>query len=115
MTQQTLPGVAAPPKHPEDAVFKTLVRDHRRAKQMTIQMLAKAVGISSQYLSEIELGQKLPTAEVTAKLCDALDIPDAEWAYWALAADWGRVPESWQEEVKRLRWFIDFAGGKADG
>lgn len=68
--------------------FIRRVRSNRISKNQTQDDVAVALGISKQYLSEIERGTRRPSPEMAVRLCDALDID--EDFYYASA---GIVPD----------------------
>lgn len=47
----------------------------RQTKNMTQEELAKAIGISRPYLSDIERGKKKPGLDITLKLANTLKVP----------------------------------------
>lgn len=47
----------------------------RQTKNMTQKELAKAIGISRPYLSDIERGKKKPGLDITLKLANTLNVP----------------------------------------
>lgn len=47
---------------------------YRTLKGITVNKLANLAGISQSFVREIELGNKKPTVETLALLCDALNI-----------------------------------------
>lgn len=50
------------------------IREARRKKGFTQQMLAEAVDISDMYISQIERGLKMPSLNLFIKIVTALDI-----------------------------------------
>ena len=50
------------------------IREARKQKGLTQQMLADAVGISEMYISQIERGMKMPSLNLFIKIITALDI-----------------------------------------
>lgn len=54
------------------------IRRLRRIRQLTQEQLALDAGISSDYLSRMELGKENPTIDVLARLADALDVAITE-------------------------------------
>lgn len=54
------------------------IKELRRAKGMSQEMLAEKTGISSKYLSSIERGKENPTLETLIRLAEALSIELAE-------------------------------------
>ncbi|WP_370614590.1 helix-turn-helix domain-containing protein [Mumia sp. Pv 4-285] len=52
-----------------------VLRARRMAKGMTLRDVSAAARVSLGYISEVERGQKEPSSELLAALCDALDVP----------------------------------------
>ena len=53
------------------------IRELRDKAALSLRGLANRIGISSPFLSDIELGRRFPSEEILAKLADALDVsPD---------------------------------------
>jgi len=50
------------------------LRDHRRRCGFSQEKLAEKAGISTQYLSMIEIARKFPASDVLEKLADAMNI-----------------------------------------
>ncbi len=64
------------------------LRSLRKNRNLTISELSKAIGISSQYLSEIERGgRKCLNEEKTAALRDVLDLNENEYSTLLSLAD----------------------------
>lgn len=55
-----------------------VIRQERRARQMTLRDLAERAAVSVVYLGEVERGQKYPSARVLEQFAAALDlaVPD---------------------------------------
>lgn len=53
---------------------KVYIKRFRKLKKMTLLTLADAVGISENYLSEIENGKHIPSLEVSCKLAKVLGV-----------------------------------------
>jgi len=51
------------------------VRELRDKADLSVRELAKRIGVSSPFLSDIELGRRFPSEEVLGKLATALDVP----------------------------------------
>ena len=51
------------------------LRELRDKADLSLRELAKKVGISSPFLSDIELGRRFPSEEILAKLAAALNVP----------------------------------------
>jgi transcriptional regulator with XRE-family HTH domain len=53
------------------------IHELRGKARLSLRKLADQIGISSPFLSDIELGRRFPSEEILAKLADALDVsPD---------------------------------------
>ena len=50
------------------------IREARKQKEFTQQMLADAVGVSEMYISQIERGMKMPSLSMFIKIITTLDI-----------------------------------------
>lgn len=51
------------------------LRRQRNRQGRTLREVSSAAMVSLGYLSEVERGQKEPSSEVLAGICDALDLP----------------------------------------
>ena len=61
--------------------YRMILKRRREALGLSQYKLAKQLGITQTFLSEIERGRKNPSLEQFFKICDALDIklfPDEE-------------------------------------
>ncbi|MGW6378583.1 helix-turn-helix domain-containing protein [Rhodococcus sp. NPDC055112] len=56
-------------------VYGEILRDERRDQDRTLDDVARKVGMSKQYLSEMERGRKEPSSEMLRSVCDALGLP----------------------------------------
>lgn len=56
-------------------VFIENLKFYRKNSGLNQQQLAEKCDIATNYLSEIERGQKFPSIEMIERLCDALHIP----------------------------------------
>ncbi|MEE2035101.1 helix-turn-helix domain-containing protein [Rhodococcus chondri] len=56
-------------------VYGEVLRDERRDQDRSLDDVARAVGMSKQYLSEVERGRKEPSSEILRSVCAALDLP----------------------------------------
>ncbi|MFG1784218.1 helix-turn-helix domain-containing protein [Rhodococcus oryzae] len=56
-------------------VYGEILRDERRDQDRTLDDVARTVGMSKQYLSEMERGRKEPSSEMLRSVCDALGMP----------------------------------------
>ena len=53
------------------------IHELRDKADLSLRGLAKRIGISPAFLSDIELGRRFPSKEILARLADALDVsPD---------------------------------------
>jgi transcriptional regulator with XRE-family HTH domain len=50
------------------------IHELRDKADLSLRALAKKIGISSPFLSDIELGRRFPSQEVLAKLAGALSV-----------------------------------------
>ncbi|WP_280446388.1 helix-turn-helix domain-containing protein [Nocardia brasiliensis] len=57
------------------AVYGEVLRDERLDQDRTLAEVAAEVGMSKQYLSEIERGRKEPSSEMLHSICSALGMP----------------------------------------
>lgn len=57
------------------------VTELRQKKGYTVNKLANLSGLSQSFVRQIELGEKKPTIESLAYICDALDITLHEFFY----------------------------------
>ncbi|MEU8193462.1 helix-turn-helix transcriptional regulator [Microbispora amethystogenes] len=56
-------------------VYGEILRDERLDQDRTLEDVARAVGMSKQYLSEVERGRKEPSSEMLHSVCHALGLP----------------------------------------
>lgn len=54
--------------------YKTILKNKRLALGISQNKLAKSIGITQTFLSEIESGRKAPSVEVLFRICEELDI-----------------------------------------
>ena len=54
--------------------YRAILKKHRERKGLSQNKLAKQLGITQTFLSEIERGRKNPSLEQFSRLCEALDI-----------------------------------------
>lgn len=78
-------------------IGKTL-RLRRKKKGLTLETLAKDVGVSFNYISELERGdkQKVPSDEVLIKLAKILSIDEKE-----IFEGFGKLPNSLVQELEQ--------------
>ncbi len=61
--------------------YRAIIKRHREEKGLSQYRLAKQLGITQTFLSEIERGRKNPSLEQFFSICEALEIkvfPDDE-------------------------------------
>lgn len=56
------------------SVYGEVLRDERQDQDRTLAEVAAEVGMSKQYLSEIERGRKEASSEMLRSICDALGL-----------------------------------------
>ena len=54
--------------------YRTLIREKRKEKGRSQEMLAKLVQVSQPFIAEIESGRKKPSVDVLMRICAVLDI-----------------------------------------
>ena len=54
--------------------YRTLIREKRKEKGLSQEMLAKLVQVSQPFIAEIESGRKKPSVDVLMRICAVLDI-----------------------------------------
>jgi len=64
-----------------------VVRDIRKLRKLTQAELAVRCGVSSSYVSTIEVGRQLPTLTVMEKLADGLAVPLPILSFLSLDAE----------------------------
>ena len=75
------------------ARFGARIRARREARGLTQAALAEAVGVSSNYLSVLERGHKLPTLDTLVRLAKALQVSPGD------LLDGAGVRDEWVDEV----------------
>ena len=68
------PGSGDDAVPPLRAVYGQILRDERQDQDLTLADVADVVGMSKQYLSEIERGRKEPSSEILRAVSDALGV-----------------------------------------
>jgi transcriptional regulator with XRE-family HTH domain len=76
----------------EAQLFGRRLRELRKARGLTQEALAEAADLSGNYISDLELGLKVPSLTILVRLSQALEISTPE-----LLADFTR------EALKRMR------------
>jgi transcriptional regulator with XRE-family HTH domain len=61
-----------------NAVFGKVLRQYRTAQRLSQDALAASAGLSRQFISLLEMGQRSPTLDTILKLCAALNISLAQ-------------------------------------
>ena len=51
------------------------IKELRDAADLSLRELAKTLGVSAPFLSDVELGRRFPSKEVLSKLATALSVP----------------------------------------
>ena len=54
--------------------YRTVLKRHREQKRLSQNQLAKQLGLTQTFVSEIERGRKNPSLEQFFRICEALDI-----------------------------------------
>ncbi len=54
--------------------YRAIIKNKREKLKLSQHQLAKKLGITQTFLSEIERGRKNPSLEQFFKICEALDI-----------------------------------------
>ena len=54
--------------------YRIIIKNKREALKLSQHQLARQLGITQTFLSEIERGRKNPSLEQFFKICEALDI-----------------------------------------
>jgi len=62
----------------EAQLFGRRLRDLRKARGLTQEALAEAADLSGNYISDLELGLKVPSLTILVRLSEALDIGTPE-------------------------------------
>ena len=62
----------------EAQLFGRRLRELRKAKGLTQEALAEAADLSGNYISDLELGLKVPSLTILVRLSEALDIGTPE-------------------------------------
>ncbi|MBM7457741.1 helix-turn-helix domain-containing protein [Rhodococcus coprophilus] len=73
--RQPEPRAAEPQPRLLRQIYGEILRDERRDQDRSLDDVARAVGMSKQYLSEVERGRKEASSEMMRSVCDALDLP----------------------------------------
>jgi HTH-type transcriptional regulator, cell division transcriptional repressor len=76
----------------EAQLFGRRLRELRKTRGLTQEALAEAADLSGNYISDLELGLKVPSLTILVRLSQALDVATTD-----LLADFTR------ERVKRMK------------
>lgn len=66
--------------------FKEMLKTAREDRGMTQQKFAKSISISPQYFNDLEQGRRLPSVEVTNRICHYLGRGPKGRLEWHLSA-----------------------------
>lgn len=66
--------------------FTEMLKTVREGNDMTQQKFAKSLSISPQYFNDLEQGRRLPSVEVTNRICEYLGRGPKGRLEWHLAA-----------------------------
>lgn len=69
------------------------IRAERKTAGLTGNMLARKVGISTSFVSEIERGTRIPSPDMVLRIC--AQFPDANSAWWL----WLLLRDTWGNEI----------------
>lgn len=58
--------------------FGQVLRSARRARNLSQSALAKTIGISPVFISQVETGQRIPSDRITKAIATMLDLPSHE-------------------------------------
>lgn len=78
------------------------LRERRREKKLTQEMLAERADISTSFVGHVERAEKTPSLETIANLCAALDV-SMDWLVWGKQSP--RCDQSacaMYEEIRRM-------------
>ena len=64
--------------------FGTKIREERKKRDLTVQMIATSCGVSRSYITLIETGRRLPGKKILPKLAGVLQIKTATALNWYL-------------------------------
>jgi transcriptional regulator with XRE-family HTH domain len=76
----------------EAQLFGRRLRELRKARGMTQEALAESADLSGNYISDLELGLKVPSLTILVRLSQALDVATPEL-----------LPDFTREAVKRMK------------
>lgn len=62
----------------EAELFGSRLRELRKERGLTQEALAEAADLSGNYISELELGQKVPSLTILVRLAQALEVGASE-------------------------------------
>lgn len=62
----------------EAQLFGRRLRELRQARDLTQEALAEAADLSGNYISDLELGLKVPSLTIIVRLSQALDVSGAD-------------------------------------
>src|SRR6202035_920758 len=78
------------------------IRELRDKADLSLRGLAKRIGISSPFLSDIELGRRFPSEEILAKLAGALEVSPDELKQYDTRAPIADLKRLMDSDPKRV-------------
>lgn len=79
------------------------IRQLRTAQNLSQENLALSAGLSTNYLGQVERGEKTPTIETIHKICSALDIPLPEFFILEDSGDEGKHSLAYHSILQSLK------------
>ena len=77
------------------------LRELRQRQKLSLREVGEKVGVSASYLSQIETGERVPSAEILRKMAPAYGVPVRELLEVAGYLD---EPEARMSDEERLEW-----------
>lgn len=95
--------------------YMVKLRFQRRKKGLTQAELAKAVGVTTNYISLIEKGKKTPSVKTIQKIALALDVPASSLLENDLRNELSNLAEQYdvKEMLNALEWLQDSLRNKS--
>jgi len=81
--------------------FENYLRELRQKQRLSLREVGEKVGISTSYLSQIETGERVPSAEILRRLAPAYGVPVRDLLEVAGYLD---EPEAMMSDGERLEW-----------
>ncbi len=82
----------------------SLLRDLRNKQGLSLRKAGKQAGVSATYLWEIELGNRIPSADILKRLAPILMVTTQELLE---SAGYLEQPEALTSQLERLKWAIN--------